>query len=84
MFDLSFSEILLVILAAVIFLKPEDVPAIMRKIGIIFGKVKAYTNEIMQAFEDPYDKKVKGDDGNYYEAYDVNKILPKDERDNNR
>ncbi|HCR86121.1 MAG TPA: hypothetical protein DIV86_05530, partial [Alphaproteobacteria bacterium] len=63
--------------------KPEDIPDILRFVGKIFGKIKSYTNEIISAFEEPYQKKVKGDDGNYYEAYDVEKILP-DERDNNK
>lgn len=75
MFDLSLSEILLVLLAIIILCKPEDLPEIMKTLGKFYGKIKVYTNEILDAFNEPKIKQIKGDDGKFYEAYDIKKDL---------
>ncbi len=85
MFDLSIWEILIVVLGAIIFLKPEDFPEVIRAIAKIFRKIKNYSTEIYNLiFEDEIIKetikttKIIGDDGKEHLAYDVNEILPKD------
>jgi Tat protein translocase TatB subunit len=87
MFDLSFSEILVVLVGIIIFIKPEDLPEIARFCGKFFGKIKNYYDEIIHTISHEIEdtKEIKGDDGKLYKAYDVEKILPKEDgRDNNK
>jgi Sec-independent protein translocase protein TatA len=89
MFSLSLWEIVLVIAAIIIFLKPEDVPSFLRKCGKAIGKVKNFAGEVSDMLnmdlDDESDNKnskkltkttILGQDGNYYEAYDVKEIYP--------
>ncbi|MDX1949230.1 MAG: hypothetical protein SFT90_01870 [Rickettsiales bacterium] len=85
MFDLSIWEILIVILGAIIFLKPEDFPVVIRAVAKIFRKIKNFSAEIYNLiFEDEIIKdvvkttKIIGDDGKEHIAYDVNEILSND------
>ncbi len=52
MFDLSLAEILVIIVLAIIIIKPEDMPEIMRTIGKIIGKIKRMTREFTAIFDD--------------------------------
>jgi len=85
MLDLSFWEIFLVMVACIIFLKPEDIPEILKQTGKFFKKIKNLTAEIASIF-DIEDKKpvypknkVLGLDGEYHDAYDVSEVFPKTE-----
>lgn len=84
--ELSFTEILLVAAAAVIFLKPEDLPVIARAISKAMRSVKSLMNEVKGAFDDisresgieqvrreieRETRMITGDDGKLYEAYDL-------------
>lgn len=83
MFDLSLSEIFLVLVAVIIFVKPEDLPEILRFCGKMVGKVKAYIKEITDVInndESLNTKPLKADDGNYYPAYDVKKAFKDTEK----
>lgn len=51
MFRLGWSEILVIAVAALVFLKPEDLPKLMRKIGRLLGRIKEYTNSLSRDIE---------------------------------
>lgn len=76
MLDFSFKELLVVAVVALIVLRPEDIPGLMRKLGQVFGKGKAMMNEFSSAFED--EKKeldtIIDLEGKEQVAYDVNDL----------
>jgi sec-independent protein translocase protein TatB len=78
MFEFSLSELLLIGVVILIFIKPEDLPAMLRSFGKIVGKVRAYSNEITALFDEKKINdnitKVLGDDGKMHIAYDVNEL----------
>ncbi len=84
MLDLSFWEILIVVCAGVIFLKPEDLPKIAKTIGQFVRKVKSYTKEINDIFlvdENsvlPKTTKIIGEDGKEHIAYDLKEVFPEE------
>jgi sec-independent protein translocase protein TatB len=49
---IGFSEILVLGLAALIFIGPKDLPLLMRKLGQIIGKGRRMASEFQAAFED--------------------------------
>lgn len=49
---IGFSEILVLGLAALIFIGPKDLPALMRKLGQFVGKGRRMAREFQAAFED--------------------------------
>lgn len=78
MFDLGLSEIILILLALIIFVKPEDLPEILRFCGKMVGRIKAYISDITDLInndESLNTRQLKADDGNYYPAYDVKKAF---------
>lgn len=80
MLDLSFWEIFVVLVACVLFFKPEDVPEILRQCGRIFKKIKDFSNEITSVFKDDEDfirpkNKILGLDGKYHPAYDIEEVF---------
>jgi Sec-independent protein translocase protein TatA len=93
MLDLSFWEIFVIAMACLIFLKPEDIPGILRQGGKLFRKLKKTMNEFTSAMNlDDDENKIKprskilGLDGKYHDAYDVNEVFkeeikPEDERE---
>lgn len=78
MFEFSLSELLLIAVAVLIFIKPEDLPKMLRSLGKIAGKIRAYSNEITALFDEKKLNdsitKVMGDDGKMHIAYDVNEL----------
>ncbi len=89
MFDISFGELILVVAIAIIFLKPEDVPKVLRAVAKAIRWVKETSREFTSIFDDLAKESgikdierdltikptlVKGDDGKYYEAYDLANI----------
>ena len=86
MLDFSLAELLLVIVVAVIFIGPKDVPVIVRAIAKLLRQMKVLSAEIKKTFDTlaeesgiepatgeamPKIHLIKGDDGNFYESYDV-------------
>ncbi len=86
MFDVSFGEVVLVAAAAVIFLRPEDVPVALRAVGRAVRAVRVMTQQLKRAMDSvtaeigadgiavpplPTPRMIQGDDGRFYEAYDV-------------
>lgn len=49
---IGFSELLLIGLAALIFIGPKDLPMMMRKLGQIMGKGRRMAREFQAAFDD--------------------------------
>ncbi|HEX7775029.1 MAG TPA: Sec-independent protein translocase protein TatB [Parvibaculum sp.] len=52
MFDIGWSELLLVAVLAVIFIGPKDLPRVMRTAGRYAGRMRAMAREFQNSFED--------------------------------
>ena len=52
MFDLAWSELLLVAVLAIVFIGPKDLPKLLRTLGEYAGKMRAMAREFQNAFED--------------------------------
>ncbi len=48
MFRLGFWEIITLVLAALIFIRPKDLPALFRRVGLFFGRLSRFR----QTFEE--------------------------------
>jgi sec-independent protein translocase protein TatB len=74
MLELSLSEILVIVVVALLVLKPEDVPGAMKSFGKFVGKAKRFTRQFTDILSDDPNsttaKKVLGDDGKYHEAFE--------------
>lgn len=96
MFDLSFAEVLLVIVVAVIFIGPKELPVVIRAVAKAMRGIRALAGEIRAAFDDlgresglkdvaddinSEMRMIRGDDGKLYEAYDVPEKLSRKEDD---
>ena len=51
MFGIGFGEILIVILIAIVFIRPEDLPKFLAHAGRLYGKIKRMHNEVIQTKE---------------------------------
>jgi sec-independent protein translocase protein TatB len=51
MFDMGFSEIVFIVIVAVIFLGPDKLPETIRSVAKFFRKVKSITSEAKETFE---------------------------------
>jgi len=52
MFDLGWSELLLVAVLAIIFVGPKDLPKMMRTVGQYVAKVRAMAREFQSSFDE--------------------------------
>jgi sec-independent protein translocase protein TatB len=52
MFDIGWSELLLVAVLAIIFVGPKDLPRVMRTAGRYAGRMRAMAREFQNSFED--------------------------------
>ncbi len=52
MFDIGWSELLLVAVLAIIFVGPKDLPRVMRTAGRYAAKMRAMAREFQNSFED--------------------------------
>lgn len=52
MFDIGWSELLLVAVIAIVFVGPKDLPRLMRTAGQYAGRMRAMAREFQQSFED--------------------------------
>lgn len=92
MLDFSFAELLLIVVVAVVFIQPRDMPVIIRAIAKAMHGIRNLSHEVKQAFDDVaretglHDAKktldaelrmIQGDDGKMYEAYDIKNIIDK-------
>jgi sec-independent protein translocase protein TatB len=58
MFGIGFSEIVLIALVAIIFIRPDDLPAALRRAGRAYGKIKKTVNEFTE-FKNAFMKQVE-------------------------
>ncbi len=81
---------MLVVVVAVVFIGPKELPAVLRTLAKAMRALKNISHEIRKTFDDLAEesgikneiKMIKGDDGNWYEAYPLPeepKPKPKDE-----
>lgn len=52
MFDLAWSELLLVAVLAIVFVGPKDLPKLMRSAGQFAAKMRGMAREFQSAFDD--------------------------------
>lgn len=52
MFDMGWSELLLVAVLAIVFVGPKDLPRVMRTVGQYVAKMRAMMREFQNSFED--------------------------------
>jgi sec-independent protein translocase protein TatB len=52
MFDMGWSELLLVAVLAIVFVGPKDLPRLMRTLGRYVAKMRAMAREFQNSFED--------------------------------
>ena len=46
MFDVGFSELMLIAVVALVVIGPERLPAVARTLGHLFGRLQRYVNEV--------------------------------------
>ena len=52
MFDFSSGELLLIALAVLIFIKPKDLPVVLRTVGQWTGKIRRMAGEFQDQFRE--------------------------------
>lgn len=90
MFDISFGEILVIVVVAVLLIGPKDLPVVIRSVARGIGQMKRFVHDIKEAFsevaeasgitdlEAELDKQmtlIRGDDGKLYPAYDIDDFV---------
>ncbi len=89
MFDISFAELLLIIVTAVVFIGPRELPAVARAVARAMRALRSLYNEARKSFDDlaretglkdtadaihTEMRLIKGDDGKLYESYDISHL----------
>ena len=90
MFDLSLGEIMLVVVVAVIFIGPKELPVVVRSVANVMRSIRSLMGELRGAFDDLASESglkdtareikqeitmIEGDDGDMYESYDLTKLM---------
>jgi Sec-independent protein translocase protein TatA len=52
MFGLDFTEILVIVVVALIFLKPEDLPKVFRRIGGFYAQITGIKNSMVNSLKE--------------------------------
>jgi len=93
MFDISLGEMILVVVVAVLFIGPKELPAVVRGIAKFLKALKGLSHEIRKTMDDLAKesglkdemdamdheiKMIQGDDGNWYESYQPKKKPPEE------
>lgn len=82
MFDLSFAELALIVIVAVIFIGPKELPVVLRAVSKAFRGMRQLAGEFRKAFDDlsreagvddikQEMRMIKGDDGKLYQSFDM-------------
>ena len=82
MFDFSFAELALIIIVAVVFIGPKELPAVVRMVARALRAMRGLAREVRGQFDELAKESgfsdienevtmIKGDDGKMYEAYEV-------------
>ena len=61
MFDIGWTELLLVAILAIVLFRPSDLPQIMRKLGQWAGKLRRFIHEMQSQFRSAMDEADLGD-----------------------
>jgi sec-independent protein translocase protein TatB len=84
MFDLSFAELMLIVVVAVLFIGPKELPVVMKAVAKGLRGLKSLASELRAAFSDLAKdsgveditkeldaemRYIRGDDGKLYESY---------------
>ena len=52
MFNIGWTELLLITIVFLIFIKPKDIPFVIKKIATFFYKIKNYISDITEEFKE--------------------------------
>lgn len=52
MFGLGFAELLIIVVATIVFFGPQKLPEVMRQLGKFFAHARRVSNEVKASFED--------------------------------
>jgi sec-independent protein translocase protein TatB len=52
MFGLDFTEILVIVVVALIFLKPEDLPKVFRRLGQFYARITGMKNSMVNSLKE--------------------------------
>ena len=77
MFGVSFTELIVVLIVAIIVVGPRDLPIVMRAAGRMFGKAKKFSSEFMNALNAEAGNPtgvIRDLKGNLQETYEVPKF----------
>jgi len=78
MFDLSFSEIAMIAVVAIIAVGPKELPSLLRSIGQMVAKFRRFTRSIWHQLEleslQSDIKTIQNEAGESFEAYDLSGI----------
>ena len=91
MFDFSFAEIALVVVVAVLFIGPNELPVVIRTIAKAMRAIRSLGKELRGVLDEIARESgleemakdvneitmIKGDDGKMYEAYNMAPLPPK-------
>ncbi len=84
--DFSLAEILLIAVVAVIFIGPKELPAVIRALAKAMKSLRGLYGDVKKTFDDLTEEAglkdaadsvnaelrlIKGDDGKFYESYDL-------------
>jgi Sec-independent protein translocase protein TatA len=74
MFGLGFWEIILILLAAIIFIRPDDLPVFLRKLGSLYKSLMDMHREVTKMVNEPMDmiSKESGESANADDASSKN------------
>ena len=91
MLNISFFELIIIILVGIIFIGPEELPTVIRSVRKIFVHIKSMTNSLKESINDLDDikyikdevsdvkgslKEIVGLDGNIQKVYDISEVMP--------
>lgn len=98
MLDISFGELLVIAVAAIICIGPKELPAVLRALAKAYGWLRAMLAELRAVGDEMLresglhevqeemnqqmrpiirkPKKIMGDDGKLYEAYEIPSVTP--------
>ena len=78
MFGLSLPELFVISLIALLLIKPEDAPEVMRAIGKFIGRIKRMTKEVTDSFNEVINdedvKEITGITGEKFKAFDTSDL----------
>lgn len=89
MFDLSFAELLLISVVALVVIGPQDLPKVIRAVMNLFKQVQSMVQDVRQSVDDIVNESGVEDfkketrylidqNGDYQEIYDISELMKND------